>query len=127
MMPYCNPMLANRKREKDVTSASYFNYVSHIFDGKGNTSANDCVETKKGDKNTMKIKDLKEKLYAMCNMANDAMSNTEDTYTPVTEQISKILDDYKKLKKKNKKLKKQLEEAKFDLERERNSEFDLCM
>ena len=126
MMPYCNQMLATRKREMDVTSESYFNYVSHIFDGKGNTSANNCVETKKGDKNTMKIKDLKEILNEMCDVAREATSDNEEIYIQATEEIRKILDEYKKLKKKNKKLKAQLEEAKEDLERERNSEFE-CM
>lgn len=116
----CNPMLAKRKREMD-TSAIYVNRVSHIF--KGNTNH---VEKEEGEKKAMKTKELKEILNDMCDVARDATSDREEIYIQATEEISKILDDYKKLKKKNKKLKKQLEEAKEDLERERNSEFE-CM
>ena len=118
MMPYCNTMLAKRKREMD-TSAIYFKHVSHIF--KGNTN-----HVEKGEKKTMKTKELKEILNEMCDAARDATSDSEESYIQATEEISKILDDYKKLKKKNKKLKAQLEEAKEDLDRERNSEFE-CM
>lgn len=120
MMPYCNPMLAKRKREMD-TSAIYVNRVSHIFDEKNTTN---YVE--KGEKKAMKTKELKEILNEMCDVAREATSDNEEIYIQATEEISKILDDYKKLKKKNKKLKAQLEEAKEDLERERNSEFE-CM
>lgn len=113
MMPYCNPMLAKRKREMD-TSAIYVNHVSNIFEGNTN-------HVEKGEKKTMKTKKLKEILNEMCDVARDATSDNE-----ATEEIRKLLDDYKKLKKKNKKLKAQLEEAKKDLDRERNSEFE-CM
>lgn len=113
MMPYCNPMLAKRKREMD-TSAIYVNRVSHIFEGNTN-------HVEKGEKKTMKTKKLKKILNEMCDVARDATSDNE-----ATEEIRKLLDDYKKLKKKNKKLKAQLEEAKEDLDRERNSEFE-CM
>lgn len=113
MMPYCNPMLAKRKREVD-TSAIYVDHVSHIFEGNTN-------HVEKGEKKTMKTKKLKEILNEMCDVARDATSDNE-----ATEEIRKLLDDYKKLKKKNKKLKAQLEEAKEDLDRERNSEFE-CM
>lgn len=117
MMPYCNPMLAKRKREMD-TSAIYVNRVSHIFDEKRNSN---YVEKEEGEKKAMKTKELKEILNEMCDVARDATSDNE-----ATEEIRKLLDDYKKLKKKNKKLKAQLEEAKEDLDRERNSEFE-CM
>lgn len=120
MMPYCNPMLAKRKREMD-TSAIYVNRVSHIFEGKRSSN-----HVEKGEKKTMKTKELKEILNEMCDVARDATSDREEIYIQATEEIRKILDDYKKLKKKNKKLKKQLEEAKEDLDRERNSEFE-CM
>ena len=116
MMPYCNPMLAKRKREMD-TSAIYVNRVSHIFDEKNTTN-----HVEKGEKTAMKTKELKEIL----DVAREATSDNEEIYVQATEEISKILDDYKKLKKKNKKLKAQLEEAKEDLDRERNSEFE-CM
>lgn len=122
MMPYCNPMLAKRKREMD-TSAIYVNRVSHIFEGKRSSNH---VEKEEGEKKAMKTKKLKEILNDMCDVARDATSDREEIYIQATEEISKILDDYKKLKKKNKKLKKQLEEAKEDLDRERNSEFE-CM
>lgn len=122
MMPYYNPMLAKRKREMD-TSAIYVNRVSHIFDEKRNSNH---VEKEEGEKKAMKTKKLKEILNDMCDVARDATSDREEIYIQTTEEISKILDDYKKLKKKNKKLKKQLEEAKEDLDRERNSEFE-CM
>lgn len=122
MMPYCNPMLAKRKREMD-TSAIYVNRVSHIFDEKRNSNH---VEKEKGEKTAMKTKELKEILNEMCDVAKEATSDNEEIYIQATEEISKILDEYKKLKKKNKKLKAQLEEAKEDLERERNSEFE-CM
>lgn len=122
MMPYCNPMLTKRKREMD-TSATYVNRVSHIFEGKRNSNH---VEKEEGEKKAMKTKELKEILNDMCDVARDATSDREEIYIQETEEISKILDDYKKLKKKNKKLKKQLEEAKEDLDRERNSEFE-CM
>lgn len=120
MMPYCNPMLAKRKREMD-TSAIYVNRVSHIFDGKDTTN-----HVEKGEKTAMKTKELKEVLNEMCDVAREATSDNEESYIQATEEIRKILDEYKKLKKKNKKLKAQLEEAKEDLERERNSEFE-CM
>ena len=119
-MPYCNPMLAKRKREMD-TSAIYVNRVSHIFDEKRNSNH---VEKEEGEKKAMKTKELKEILNDMCDVARDATSDREEIYIQATEEISKMLDDYKKLKKKNKKLKKQLEEAKEDLDRERNSEFE---
>lgn len=122
MMPYYNPMLAKRKREMD-TSATYIDRVSHVFDGKRDTNH---VEKEEGEKKAMKTKKLKEILNDMCDVARDATSDREEIYIQATEEISKILDDYKKLKKKNKKLKKQLEEAKEDLDRERNSEFE-CM
>lgn len=122
MVPYCNPMLAKRKREMD-TSATYIDRVSHVFDGKRDTNH---VEKEEGEKKAMKTKELKEILNNMCDVARDATSDREEIYIQATEEISKILDDYKKLKKKNKKLKKQLEEAKEDLERERHSEFE-CM
>lgn len=114
----CNPMLAKRKREMD-TSAIYVDHVSHIFEGNTN-------HVEKGEKKTMKAKKLKEILNDMCDVARYAISDREEIYVQATEEISKMLDDYKKLKKKNKKLKKQLEEAKEDLDRERNSEFE-CM
>lgn len=122
MMPYCNPMLAKMKREMD-TSAIYVDHVSHIFEGKRDSNH---VEKEEGEKKAMKTKELKEILNDMCNVARDATSDREEIYIQATEEISKILDDYKKLKKKNKKLKKQFEEAKEDLDRERNSEFE-CM
>lgn len=114
----CNPMLEKRKREMD-TSAIYVDHVSHIFEGNTN-------HVEKGEKTAMKTKELKEILNEMCDVAREATSDNEEIYIQATEEISKILDDYKKLKKKNKKLKAQLEDAKEDLERERNSEFE-CM
>lgn len=106
-----------------VTSATYIDRVSHVFDGKRDTNH---VEKEEGEKKAMKTKKLKEILNDMCDVARDATSDRKEIYIQATEEISKILDDYKKLKKKNKKLKKQLEEAKEDLDRERNSEFE-CM
>lgn len=101
------------------TSATYVDRVSHVFEGNTN-------HVEKGEKKTMKAKKLKEILNDMCDVARDVTSDKEEIYVQATEEISKMLDDYKKLKKKNKKLKKQLEEAKEDLDRERNSEFE-CM
>lgn len=96
MMPYCNPMLAKRKREMD-TSAIYVNRVSHIFDGKRNSNH---VEKEEGEKKAMKTKELKEILNDMCDVARNATSDREEIYIQATNEISKILDDYKKLKKK---------------------------